>query len=67
MAEMGSLGVDATKLQVNLRGALHSFLSPFKQQPGWYYLILGYVGDTRSGNISFVPSGNGICRREGIS
>jgi hypothetical protein len=56
MAEMGSLEVDATKLQLNLRGALHDFLALYKQQPGWYYPIFGHVGDTHSGNISFLAA-----------
>jgi hypothetical protein len=56
MVEIGILEVDATTLQLDLRGALHDFLAPFKHQPGWFYPILGHVGDTHSGNISFLAS-----------
>jgi hypothetical protein len=51
MADIGLLEVDATKLQLDLCGALHDFLALFKHQPGLYYPIFGHFGDTRSGNI----------------
>jgi hypothetical protein len=56
MDEIGLLEVDATKLQLDLRGALHDILAPFKHQSGWYYPLLGHVGDTHSGHISFLAA-----------
>jgi hypothetical protein len=56
MDEMCSLEVDATKLPLDLRGALHDFLALLKHQPGWCYPILGLVCDTRIGNMLFLAA-----------